>query len=50
MPERCWNTLGRGGSGMSATSIQVTTSEPTLATLREVLADAKAADLPGVSR
>jgi hypothetical protein len=31
---------------MDATSIQVTTSEPTLATLREVLADAKATDLP----
>jgi hypothetical protein len=31
---------------MSATSIQVTTSEPTLATLRAVLADAKATDLP----
>jgi hypothetical protein len=31
---------------MFATSPQVTTVEPTLATLREVLADAKAADLP----
>jgi hypothetical protein len=47
MPERCSNTLGRGESAMNATlSPQVTTSEPTLATLREVLADAKATDLP----
>jgi hypothetical protein len=31
---------------MGAPSIQVTTSEPTLATLRAVLADVKATDLP----
>jgi hypothetical protein len=47
MPERCRNTLGRGGSEVHANlNPQVTTVEPTLATLREVLAEIKATDLP----